>query len=477
MSYLTRYISNPVALRDLRQMKRLLILPIFLVAVFILSFGLPLGEYIWESLFNVKVLVDGNTALRMGGLSFILIAFVVTAFGLHPMFDYHNGHLDCIRHGKLTPETLLAGRRKAGWTLLGLGHLATLPCLGLSLALGDASVSDYLVFQLLMLLMSGVLLELSVGSVAIGAGAVLPLFIFGVGLFVVSFELLGKAQLLDFAPDVFYLGGGPIVVNSFDWLFLVLLSALAFCCINVANHALLRPVRSNREMPLRAAITVAWIFIALFIAYTAGTEAFSSPRNLRELLRLIGIMTLALMVLGMLPMASIVNPLPHRVRKEIPRSRWRRWLMYPFFSGPDSNVVWAMGLLAGGALVAWGILHNANLSPADFNIYLADEYLETSWICGFFILSAGVQMLVLMQGKPKASRKALQISWWVWLGTAIGALCFLTAICTGIEKVTLDSEPYKYVFNLPVFGGFLLIQLLRSRKFWARRWREFKPAE
>jgi hypothetical protein len=165
------------------------------------------------------------------------------------------------------------------------------------------------------------------------------------------------------------------------------------------------------------------------------------------------------------------------VRKEIPKSRWRRWLMYPFFSGPDSNVVWAMGLLAAGALVAWGILQNANLSPADFNVYLADKYMEAAWICGLFVLSAGVQLLVLMQDKPEAHRKVLQLKWWGWLGTAFVGICFLAAICTGIEKFDPYSEPYQYVFNLPVFGALLLVQLLRSHKFWARRWRDFKPPE
>jgi hypothetical protein len=475
MSFLTQYISNPVALRDLRQMKRLGVLWPFAIGVFFTTFAIPLWQLTWDSVFMTPPSVTGNTVLEFGGVTFYFIAGTAVLFGLHPAVDFHLPHREFISHGKLTPETLLAGRRQAGWVLLGLGHLATLPCLGLALALGDASVSDYLIAQLLALLMSFVLLELSLGSAAIGAGAILLLLTIGLALSNILFQHLEKARLLDFAGEPSPYDTGTI--TPFDWLFLALLSGTAFCCTNMANHALLRPMRSNRELPLRAASTVAWVVIALFFAYTVGTVLSSEPGQIVEMILTLGIVTFELMVVGLLPMGLMVDPLPHRVRKEIPKNRWRRWLMYPFFSGPDSNVVWAMGMLAASALAGWGILHSTDQPITAFSSSLKNPFVKASWIVALFILSAAVQMTVLKQNNPKATRDALLKKWAWWIVGAAVVMCLLVASCVGIIEMMPDSNPLHYVFSPQVFGVLLLVQLLRSCKWWLRRWREFKPVD
>jgi hypothetical protein len=474
MSYLTQYISNPVALRDLRQMKRTEMLPVFLLAVFAFSFLLPLGKYTWDLMFSMNIPIDGDAPLFMGGISFLLIGLVGAIYGLHPITELSTPHREFIRHGKLTPEILLAGRRRAGWVILGLGHLVTLPCLALALALGDGSVEGYLITQLLALLMSVVLLELSLGSVAIGAGAALPLAFIGSGLLLFLHGMLEDAGFLEF-----FHGARRYVTTTdpFNWFFLALLSVSAFCCINVANHALMRPMRSNREMPLRGSITVAWIVFALALGYNIVTKTTVDKPLMIELVQVLGWITVAIIVLGMLPMASAIDPLPKRVRKEIPKSRWRRGVMYPFFSGPDSSLVWGMGMLAVSALTAWGIFamlgeqlsaHRSDWERRDF---------EVPWICGLFVLSAAVQLVVLMQNKIGTDRKSIQTKWGPWICSALAVMCFLVAICKGIHEVAPELEPMKQVFSLPVFGALLAVQLIRSRKFWARRWQEFKPVE
>ena len=476
MSFLTQYISNPVALRDLRQINRTSMLPVFLLAVFALSFLLPLGKNIWGLMFglNSSAPFESGNPLFMGGLSFLLIGLIGAIYGLHPGTEFSMPHGEFIRHGKLTPETLIAGRRRAGWVILGLGHLATLPCLGLALALGEGSVEGYLITQLLALLMSGVLLELSLGSVAIGAGAVLPLIAIGFGLSGFLHGLLEDAGFLEF-----FNGTRRYVTTTdpFNWFFLALLSVSAYACINVANHALMRPVRSNRELPLRASITVAWIVFALFLGYSFFRKTVGGDSVGLELILILGWITVAIIVLGMLPIASIIDPLPKRVRKEIPKSRWLRGLVYPFFSGPDSGIMWGMGMLVVSALAAWGTFAMLGEPLSTYQGEWERRDLEVPWICGLFALSTAVQLLVLMQNKLETDRKALQIRCWTWLFCTVFVMGLLAIICLGIQKIAPNSEPYKYVFNLPVFGGLLLVQLLRSRKFWARRWREFRPVE
>ncbi|MBC8326884.1 MAG: hypothetical protein H8E27_14790 [Verrucomicrobia subdivision 3 bacterium] len=476
MNFLLQHISHPVALRDLRQINRTHMLPVFLLAVLAVSFLLPLGVYVWGLMFGLdsSAPFESSNPLFMGGLSFLLIATVGTIYGLHPITELSTPHREFIRHGMLTPEALLAGRRRAGWVILALGHFATLPCLILALSMGEGSVEGYLITQLLALLMSVVLLEFSLGSVAIGAGAALPLTFVGFGLAMFLHGMLEDAGFLEFFHGTHR---NATASDPFNWFFLAVLSVSAFCCINVANHALMRPIRSNREMPLRGSITVAWIVFALALGYNIVTKTTVDKPHMIELVEVLGWITVAIIVLGMLPMAAAIDPLPKRVRKEIPKSRWQRGVMYPFFSGPDSSLVWGMGMLIISAFAVWGIFAMLGESLSTSADYSERRNLKAPWICGLFVLSAAVQLLVLMQNKPGTDRKSIQTKWGIWLFSTLAVMCVLIAICKGILEVAPELEPMKQVFSLPVFGALLGVQLIRSRKFWARRWREFKPVE
>ena len=168
------------------------------------------------------------------------------------------------------------------------------------------------------------------------------------------------------------------------------------------------------------------------------------------------------------------GPLPLRLRHEIPGGKLRRWLTYPFFSGPDSRIVWSAGLVIAAA-IAYAIFNNAMTAKG---ISHGEHLRPSDLFCATFIyVACYLQVAVLMQDNPNASAEELKHKIGKFALISVIGLGLAFPILASVDNFAPSLNLVGTIFSLPVGIALFLIQAWRSRRWFAKRWCQFRPAE
>jgi hypothetical protein len=273
-----------------------------------------------------------------------------------------------------------------------------------------------------------------------------------------GFELPADLKQIDLAG----LPWGPMVG-------MLIYSITILACAKVTSRMVLQPRASNREAPFRIVLT-ATVLINLFFA---GYLSFTSTGDLMsgtsfedtssgfqfELLPLLMCPCLSLM--GMLPgLGEGTGPLSQRIRRQIPNRKWRRWLAYPFFSGPDSRIIWSAGLLLVGATAG---------------VALGSGHWNGTFGLAFMMMAWYLQVAVLMQNSPGASPEKRRRTLGKFTLTRV-VIPFILAMWFIDQSEAFDEALEKKIL-FPVGIILFLIQAFRCHKWFLKRWSDFKPAQ
>ena len=477
MSFLTRHITNPVYLMEMRRLNRSWIIPVTLFIVLFWNFIIPALVYITGTQTSDEFFkeMEGLWVVFHGWFG-IVWCFL---FPLTVAYGYHTPQREFTHHGKLRPKTLLEGVRKAAWTWLGLISLAYVPTLiFLTCLLGDEGFSFMLVmatFLMINLLVALLVIELGLICVGLGIWGLAVTFIAFTPIWVVSIVLIfrwgwyflhfffGIELPADVKPiDLADLPWGPIVG-------MLIYSITILACAKVTSRMVLQPRASNRETPFRIVLTATVLinlFFAGYLSFTStgdlisGTSAGDTSSGFQfELLPLLMCPCLSLM--GMLPgLGEGTGPLSQRIRRQIPNRKWRRWLAYPFFSGPDSRIIWIAGLLLVGATAG---------------VALGSGHWNGTFGLAFMMMAWYLQIAVLMQNSPGASPEKRTRSLGKFTLTRV-VIPFILVMWFIDQSEAYDEMVEKKIL-FPVGIILFLIQAFRCHKWFLKRWSDFKPAQ
>jgi hypothetical protein len=159
------------------------------------------------------------------------------------------------------------------------------------------------------------------------------------------------------------------------------------------------------------------------------------------------------------------GPLPQRVRREIPTGKWRRWLAYPFFWGPDSRIIWCAGLLL---IIA---ITGSALEPEHWNpiFIFGSSFMLMAWF---------LQVAVLIEKYPGISTEQFMRTFGKFTLTHVVIPCILIWFFISQSEVLTNSfESLIEKILFPVGGALFLIQAFRCHKWFLKRWSDFKPAQ
>jgi len=477
VSFLTRHITNPVYLMEMRRLNRSWIIPVTLFIVLFWNFIIPALVYITGTQTSDEFFkeMEGLWVVFHGWFG-IVWCFL---FPLTVAYGYHTPQREFTHHGKLRPKTLLEGVRKAAWTWLGLISLAYVPTLiFLTCLLGDEGFSFMLVmatFLMINLLVALLVIELGLICVGLGIWGLAVTFIAFTPIWVVSIVLIfrwgwyflhfffGIELPADVKPiDLADLPWGPMVG-------MLIYSITILACAKVTSRMVLQPRASNRETPFRIVLTATVLinlFFAGYLSFTStgdlisGTSAGDTSSGFQfELLPLLMCPCLSLM--GMLPgLGEGTGPLSQRIRRKIPNRKWRRWLAYPFFSGPDSRIIWIAGLLLVGATAG---------------VALGSGHWNGTFGLAFMMMAWYLQVAVLMQNNPGASPEKRTRTFGKFTLTRV-VIPFILVMWFIDQSEAYDEMVEKKIL-FPVGIILFLIQAFRCHKWFLKRWSDFKPAQ
>jgi hypothetical protein len=489
VSFLTRHITNPVYLMEMRRLNRSWIIPITLFITLFFTFIFPVLIYIADFQWNYTGSnprgARGAFAEKAYELLLMFHMWIPFAwcllFPLTVAHGYHTPQREFTHHGKLQPKTLLEGVRKAAWTWLGLISLATVPGMifVIYLAWGDSFISNLVAFMptflMINLLLALLVTELGLICVGLGIWGLAVTFIAFTPIWVVLFVLIfrwgwyflyfffGIELPADVKPiDLADLPWGPIVG-------MLIYSITILACAKVTSRMVLQPRASNREAPFRIVLTATVLinlFFAGYLSFTStgdlisGTSAGDTSSGFQfELLPLLMCPCLSLM--GMLPgLGEGTGPLSQRIRRKIPNRKWRRWLAYPFFSGPDSRIIWIAGLLLVGATAG---------------VALGSGHWNGTFGLAFMMMAWYLQIAVLMQNSPGASPEKRTRSLGKFTLTRV-VIPFILVMWFIDQSEAYDEMVEKKIL-FPVGIILFLIQAFRCHKWFLKRWSDFKPAQ
>lgn len=254
-------------------------------------------------------------------------------------------------------------------------------------------------------------------------------------------------------------GDHPVILADLPWVsitFMILFSITSMICVMLSNRMALQPSHSNRETGFRFALMVAY---ALF-TYWFGCKFYTANWNVDHHGSPWGYWStsLGMSFLGMAGgFGAYFGSLPQRVRKQIPKDKWRRWLAYPFFSGPNSRILWCGGLLMVNAII--------------YCIVIGFSYWKVAFGLSFLLLALYLYNTELIRKNAGLERQnlltkcALSNLYWVF-----PLICIII-----IDDNFLNNRFVEEVICFPLGVTLLLIMAWRSRKWFLKHWGNFKP--
>lgn len=141
---------------------------------------------------------------------------------------------------------------------------------------------------------------------------------------------------------------GPTLVVAAIYL-------LVFGAVHLCSIALISPRAMNRSLPIRLYLTLVWLLSGLLAAYSP--LMYSGVGYWAPFLHLWVIWGLGLLIVALVVTVSQPDELSMRVRRAIPRSRWKWLLAFFFYNGAAQGFAWIWGMVLVTAVGFWGFFN------------------------------------------------------------------------------------------------------------------------
>jgi hypothetical protein len=333
---------NPIVLKETRQLVRsryvvtmlMLLLTVLFVAcaIFVLNVGGSRHTYfrgLGRELFYIEY-----TILTLFTVSVPLYA------GFRLAFE-RDTNVDLLYVTSVRPAAVIRGKLLAGMVFIGLLLCAALPFMVFNFSLRGIDIPTVVKSLAILFVFAGMVTQ---GALFLGAVPCSRIFkmILAVGAVITTLYggLAMVAGRVFYAMSRGYSGGG---FAAHDWLpvaLALILPLLLTGTLYVLTVALIAPASANRALPVRVWLTFLWLVTA---AGAGALFELTGDNDFWEMWLVFSLFALAVSVLFTL--GAPVRP-SHRIRRQVPRNRLLRILVFPFFSGIPNGLAWAAMLAA-----------------------------------------------------------------------------------------------------------------------------------
>jgi hypothetical protein len=389
---------NPIVVKELRQavqsrfviaaLLTLLSVQLVAIGIYILASG--------PSLFGFDA---GRQSFLMlfGILQVVAIIFVPLYTGARLAAERSDINVDLLFITTIKPRSVIAGKMFAAITLTALIYSACMPFMAFTYFLRGIDLPS-------------IFMSLGIGFVVVVACAQGAVFVALIPVNRVLKIIFGLISLAIFGLIYFWtmFGVGVVISRGLGRDFWQALTAMCVViCFMVGlffvmSVALIMPVASNRALPVRLFITVAWLMTG--VAAVAGSESVNDTWPVIIWLLMFEIV----FALAIFAAVSERDQPGRRVSRSIPRSLLGRARAFFFFSGAASGLAWAsvMVVLTLGAAVAWVKLFQTSASGSD----LTDSAKWMGGMCLYFFCYA---MTGALLRRHLFSRVGTELTWLV----------------------------------------------------------------
>jgi hypothetical protein len=335
---------NPIVVKELRQavqsrfvvaaLLTLLLVQLVAVGIYILASGASLfGFYAGRQSF----------LMLFGILQVIGIIFVPLYTGARLAAERSDTNVDLLFITTIKPRSVIAGKMFAAITLTALIYSACMPFMAFTYFLRGIDLPS-------------IFIALGIGFVTVVACAQGAVFVACLPVnraFKIIFALAAMAVF-----GLIYFGTMAWVNNIVrrgvvgrDFWEPITVISLLICFLTglffAMSVALIKPVASNRALPVRLYITAAWLLGGVAAVAGVMIEKYNWP-----------LMTWLIVfesVFGLALFAAVSERdlLGHRVLRSIPKSLLGRAPAFFFFSGASNGVAWASVMIVLTLAVAW----------------------------------------------------------------------------------------------------------------------------
>ena len=422
---------NPVTLKELRQLTRSRTIAGAIIGFFLLQFVVASLAVVAQT--DASGSLDSDCGEAVFGLLAALLApilaFVVPGNIFSRLVSEHGpGRAELIAATALRPSALVDGKIRSGLAMIALFLAGALPFLLCSYLLGGLDVLFVLSWALAVALCASVAVHLSIFLAALRLPA----------------ATRWAAWALCAIPCVFFAlfsAPGYHELDWDEWGFLVFAGAVVVTANLVLRGlavALVAPPATDRVRPLRLTVLGLWPAWLAFVL-GIGPVVFGAWSIDREDILVFA----SLAGFGVLPLAAFDLSSPsgptRRVLLDRPRSRLRRLLRFPFSTGAESGIAFALLLLGAGALLAFAAWPRP--APKGTSIHLgAIAGFQVLWC---YLLAALLLVRALMRLPPLARRNAFRFT-----ALVAAALIGVAMLVPNLVALGRDLDPALSPFNL-----------------------------
>ena len=420
---------NPVTLKELRQLTRSRTISGAIIGYFLLQ--LVVAALVILSSTDSGVLDTDAGELVFSWLAALLaplIAFVVPGNLFARLVSEHGpGRAELLTATALRPSAFIDGKIRSGLALVGVFIAGALPFLLLSYLLRGVDMMLILAWTFSVALLSSVAVHLSLflASVRLPTTVRWCLWAF-CAIPCVPFALLSA---IGFREEI-YTGGWTL----WNVVYVIALIASANLLLRGLAIAQLSPRNTDRARPLRLTTTAVW---AGLLPMSAVTGLLETPRAVSNCVFAMSmLMACVLAFLAAFDLSSAGGP-SRRVLLDRPAGRWRRLLRWPFATGFESGLAFALLLLGANAL--------AGIIVLDFGHADSDQLYE--WlaiqISVAYILAAMLAVRALLRVPAIARRVPVGL-------TALFGLMLigLSSLIPNLLAINGAVNPSGFPFNI-----------------------------
>ena len=346
-----RFTINPVALREMRQMSRNKIVSSGLIAFLFIQLAAVMITVASESDSGAVSLAAKGVGQNVAMTVCVLLDIV--ALGAIPLFfairltlEKSADNMDLQFATGLKPAQFADGKIAAALVLLLLCASATAPFLMLAYILRGMDAGETFAIIGSVIFWSALITCFGVFVASLNLPKALRFIIMaGAGAFFMWLSLDNPLYFpADDLPFVF--------LKEWDFAWPIGLAILSLCAVfRSAAAANLAPPHTNGQLPLRRVIVIVWaLWGALAVWWSLKKD---------EPFVFIWFMFSAFFIGGLFMLATVsaqTGP-SRRVASEVSPNRWRRRLQYPFFTGSESGVCYALLLLFLTALTSFCVMY------------------------------------------------------------------------------------------------------------------------